>query len=74
MRQKEKRITVDFRPEQLADVIDGLQLASNCEREDAEILGGMERVDRQALADTVERQDTYARLSAWLRHVLDESV
>lgn len=74
MRQEEKRIPVNFRPEQLVDIIDGLQTASNCEREDAEILGGMERVDRRALADTVERQDTYARLSAWLQHVLDENI
>lgn len=70
---KERKITVDFRPDQLADVIDGLQLASNCEQEDAEILGSMDRVDHRSVADTVERQDTYARLSAWLRHVLDEA-
>ncbi len=74
MRKEEKSIQVNFRPDQLADVIDGLQTASNCEREDAEILGSMERVDRQALADTVERQDAYARLSAWLRHMLDEAL
>ena len=70
----EKKIPVSFRPGQLADVIDGLRTASNCEREDAEILGSMERVDRKSVAETVARQDTYARLSAWLQHVLDESV
>ena len=69
----EQKIPVDFRPDQLADVIDGLRTASNCEREDAEILGSMDRVDRKSVADTVARQDTYARLSAWLQHVLDES-
>lgn len=69
----ERKITVEFRPEQLADVIDGLQTASNCEREDAEILGSMDRVDRQSVADTVARQDTYARLSAWLQHELEEA-
>ena len=70
---KERKITVEFRPEQLADVVDGLRTASNCEREDAEILGSMDRVDRQSVADTVARQDTYARLSAWLQHVLEEA-
>lgn len=70
----EQKIPVSFRPDQLADVIDGLRTASNCEREDAEILGSMERVDRKSVAETVARQDTYARLSAWLQHVLDESV
>lgn len=70
----EQKIQVSFRPDQLADVIDGLRTASNCEREDAEILGSMERVDRKSVAETVARQDTYARLSAWLQHVLDESV
>lgn len=69
----EQKIQVSFRPDQLADVIDGLRTASNCEREDAEILGSMDRVDRKSVADTVARQDTYARLSAWLQHVLDES-
>lgn len=69
----EQKIPVSFRPDQLADVIDGLRTASNCEREDAEILGSMDRVDRKSVADTVARQDTYARLSAWLQHVLDES-
>lgn len=69
----EQKIPVSFRPDQLADVIDGLRTASNCEREDAEILGSMDRVDRKSVADTVARQDAYARLSAWLQHVLDES-
>ena len=69
----EQKIQVSFRHDQLADVIDGLRTASNCEREDAEILGSMDRVDRKSVADTVARQDTYARLSAWLQHVLDES-
>lgn len=73
MRQEEKRIPVNFRPDQLADVIDGLRTASNCEREDAEILGSMDRVDRKSVADTVARQDTYARLSAWLQHELEEA-
>lgn len=70
----EQKIQVSLRPDQLADVIDGLRTASNCEREDAEILGSMERVDRKSVAETAARQDTYARLSAWLQHVLDESV
>lgn len=69
----EERITVRFRPEQLDSVIDALMLASNCEQEDAKILNDMERVSAQCVADTVARQDNYARLAAWLQHVQEES-
>lgn len=70
----EERITVRFRPEQLDSVIDALMLASSCEQEDARILSDMERVSAQCVADTVARQDNYARLAAWLQHVQEEAV
>lgn len=69
----DERITVRFRPEQLDCVIDALMLASSCEQEDAEILSSMDRVNSQCVADTVARQDNYARLAAWLQHVQEEA-
>lgn len=69
----DERISVSFWPEQLDSVIDALVLASTCEREDAELLSSMERVNRQCVEDTVARQDNYARLAAWLQHVQEEA-
>lgn len=68
----DERIAVHFRPEQLDCVIDALMLASHCEREDAELLNSMDRVNAQCVADAVARQDNYARLAAWLQHVQEE--
>ena len=67
------RIEIRLRPDQLDSLIDALMLASNCEQEDAECLSGMERVNAQCVADTVARQDNYAKLAAWLQHVQEEN-
>lgn len=66
------RIEIRLRPDQLDGLIDALGLASECEQEDAECLNSMERVDTQRVADTVARQDKYAKLAAWMRHVQEE--
>lgn len=67
------RIEIRLRPDQLDSLIDALILASTCEQEDAECLNSMERVNAQCVADTVARQDNYARLAAWLQHVQEEN-
>jgi hypothetical protein len=67
------RIEIRLRPDQLDSLIDALMLASTCEQEDAECLSSMERVNAQCVADTVARQDNYAKLAAWLQHVQEEA-
>lgn len=67
------RIEIRLRPDQLDSLIDALMLASNCEQEDAECLNSMERVNAQCVADTIARQDNYAKLAAWLQHVQEEN-
>lgn len=67
------RIEIRLRPDQLDSLIDALMLASNCEQEDAECLNSIERVNAQCVADTVARQDNYAKLAAWLQHVQEEN-
>lgn len=67
------RIEIRIRPDQLDSLIDALMLASTCEQEDAECLSSMERVNAQCVADTVARQDNYAKLAAWLQHVQEEN-
>lgn len=69
----EPKITVELRPDQLDSLIDALMLASACEQEDAECLNSMEHVNAQCVADTVARQDNYAKLAAWLQHVQEEN-
>ena len=69
----EPKITVELRPDQLDSLIDALMLASTCEQEDAECLSSMGRVNAQRVADTVARQDKYAKLTAWMRHVQEEN-
>jgi len=66
----EPKIIVELRPDQLASLIDA---ASECEQEDAECLNSMDRVNAQCVADTVARQDKYAKLAAWLQHVQEEA-
>lgn len=67
------RIEIRLRPDQLDSLIDALMLASTCEQEDAECLNSMGRVNAQCVADTVARQDNYAKLAAWLQHVQEEN-
>ena len=67
------RIEIRLRPDQLDSLIDALMLAANCEQGDAECLNSMERVNAQCVADTVARQDNYAKLAAWLQHVQEEN-
>ena len=67
------RIEIRLRPDQLDSLIDALMLASTCEQEDAECLNSMERVNAQCVADTIARQDKYAKLAAWMQHVQEES-
>ena len=67
------RIEIRLRPDQLDSLIDALMLASACEQEDAECLNSMEHVNAQCVADTVARQDNYAKLAAWLQHVQEEN-
>lgn len=67
------RIEIRLRPDQLDSLIDALMLASTCEQEDAECLNSMERVNAQCVADTVARQDKYAKLAAWMQHVQEEN-
>lgn len=69
----DERIELRLRPNQLDDIVDALMLASTCEQEDAECLNSMERVNAQCVADTVARQDNYAKLAAWLQHVQEEN-
>nr|DAL06313.1 MAG TPA: hypothetical protein [Caudoviricetes sp.] len=76
--QKERcgmgRITVNFRPEQLDDVITALRNAADDEAETAEIIISLSVwPNAKRLKDIRDRQSRYARIAAWLEHLREEA-
>lgn len=68
----EPKITVELRPDQLADIIDAvLAFADDCAN-DREILQSMPRVDRDTVEDLLQRETALQTLAAWLQHVQEE--
>ena len=69
----EGKITVELRPDQLADIIDAvLAFADDCAN-DREILQSMPRVDRDTVEDLLQRESALQTLAAWLQHVQEEA-
>ena len=69
----ESKITVELRPDQLADIIDAvLAFADDCAN-DREILQSMPRVDRDTVEDLLQRETALQTLAAWLQHVQEEA-
>lgn len=69
----EPKITVELRPDQLADIIDAvLAFADDCAN-DREILQSMPRVDRDTVEDLLRRETALQTLAAWLQHVQEEA-
>lgn len=68
------RITVNFRPEQLDDVITALRNAADDEAETAEIIISLSVwPNAKRLKDIRDRQSRYARIAAWLEHLREEA-
>ena len=69
----EQKITVELRPDQLADIIDAvLAFADDCAN-DREILPSMPRVARDTVEDLLRRESALQKLAAWLQHVQEEA-
>ena len=69
----ERKITVEIRPDQLADIIDAvLAFADDCAN-DREILQSMPRVDRETVEDLLQRETELQKLAEWLQHVQEEA-
>lgn len=67
------RITVSFRPDQLADVITALRNAADEDAETAEIISLSEGSNAKRLKDIRDRQSRYARTAAWLEHLREKA-
>ncbi len=70
---KERKITVDFRPDQLADVIDAVNAYADDLANDRELLCSMERVDYETANDLLEQQTRLQKLAYWLMKEQDEA-
>ena len=70
---KERKITVDFRPDQLADVIDAVNAYADDLANDRELLCRMERVDYETANDLLEQQTRLQKLAYWLMKEQDEA-
>ena len=70
----EQKITVSFRPDQLADVIEAVNAYADDLANDRELLCSMERVDYKTANDLLEQQTRLQKLAYWLLCVQDEAL
>ena len=69
----QKKIPVDFRPDQLADVIEAVNAYADDLANDRELLCSMERVDYETANDLLAQQTRLQKLAYWLMKVQDEA-
>lgn len=69
----EQKITVSFRPDQLADVIEAVNAYADDLANDRELLCSMERVDYETANDLLAQQTRLQKLAYWLTKVRDEA-
>ena len=69
----DEKITVEFRPEQLEDVIEAVVRAAEQDAEDIEILASMAHPDREVIEGLAESRKRLSTLAAWLQHVMEEA-
>lgn len=69
----EQKIPVNFRPDQLADVIEAVNAYADDLANDRELLCSMERVDYETANDLLAQQTRLQKLACWLMKVQDEA-
>ena len=69
-----EKITVKFRHDQLADVIEAVNAYADDLANDRELLCSMERVDYETANDLLEQQTRLQKLAYWLLCVQDEAL
>ena len=74
MRQKEKRITIKFRPDQLADVIEAVNAYADDLKNDRALLYEMPRVDHETTDALLAQETRLQKLAYWLQCVQDEAL
>ena len=70
----EHKIPVNFRPDQLADVIEAVNAYADDLKNDREILYELPRVDRETTDALLAQETRLEKLAYWLMRVQDESL
>lgn len=71
---KERKITVDFRPDQLADVIEAVNAYADDLKNDRALLYDMPRIDHETTDALLEQETRLQKLAYWLMKVQDEAL
>lgn len=74
MRQEEKRIPVNFRPDQLADVIEAVNAYADDLKNDRALLYKMPRVDHETTDALLKQETRLQKLAYWLMKEQDEAL
>lgn len=74
MRQEEKRIPVNFRPDQLADVIEAVNAYADDIKNDRALLCEMPRIDHETTDALLEQETRLQKLAYWLMKVQEETL
>ena len=74
MRQEEKRIPINFRPDQLADVIEAVNAYADDLKNDRALLYEMPRIDHETTDTLLEQETRLQKLAYWLQCVQDEAL
>lgn len=70
---KERKITVDFRPDQLADVIEAVNAYADDLKNDRALLYDMPRIDHETTDAMLAQETRLQKLAYWLLCVQDEA-
>ena len=74
MRQEEKRIPINFRPDQLADVIEAVNAYADDLKNDRALLYDMPRIDHETTDALLEQETRLQKLAYWLMKVQEETL
>lgn len=71
---KEQKIPVNFRPDQLADVIEAVNAYADDLKNDRALLYEMPRIDHETTDALLEQETRLQKLAYWLMKVQDEAL
>ena len=69
-----RKISVDFRPDQLADVIEAVNAYADDLKNDRALLYDMPRIDRETTDALLAQETRLQKLAYWLMKVQDEAL
>ena len=74
MRQDDKRIPINFRPDQLADVIEAVNAYADDLKNDRQLLYELPKIDHETTDALLAQETRLQKLAYWLMCVQDESL